>query len=810
MNIKPDLEKTSLTPELAPEPAPESEPVHFKTHADLKNIIGQDLINDDNIAIVELVKNGIDAGANSVKIEFSTSTSSIFIEDDGSGMSIDDIKNKWLNIAYSEKKNSSNSDRVLAGNKGVGRFACDRLGRKLDMYTRRGTGDLLHLAVNWIAFENKKDLESTIQKIDVQLAKIKDEKVVEAHLNRAVPKHGTLLVITDLRQNWDRDKLTLLKRNLERFVNPIAVFDKGSVEISLKAEAESLRDTNALSHNKINGRIENQVFTKLKFNTTYIESTIDQDGETITTELFHDGNRIYRLVEKNDDYKLLKNIHVVLHYMNPYKKAYFKRQTGLHLVDFGAVFLFINGYRVPPYGDRNNDWLQLDLRKGQGTGRYLGNRELLGRIDVKDIDNSFRIVSNREGVARDVTFTQLTKGPESFFIQTLSRFERFVVDGLKWDSVPEHVRKKLRADIIPGEEEMPESEIFLESSDAKRRRIALDVLRIVGASPTHTLELEIATDVLDALSREREEQVSSILDKFNAFSGSAGHDVKLALNRVQEEFNRQRSELAQARKDVSRKDLQVSRLKTVARSIVQEKKSLQNQVKTQQSELLFSRLSAGTDQEQLMLLHHQSKICAVTVKGFLDRALSQLRGEGDVNKVLESIEKALNSTRKIITITNFATKANFKLKTETITADLATFIQEYLENVAQETSAQNLRVTVTRDFDKPFEMRFKPIDVAIVFDNLASNSSRARAKQFNVHLTHPTDNELIIEVQDDGPGLSKDVQPAERIFERGVTTTSGSGLGLYHVKQTIQQLNGDISLDESKNSGFNLIIRLMK
>jgi len=221
-------------------------------------------------------------------------------------------------------------------------------------------------------------------------------------------------------------------------------------------------------------------------------------------------------------------------------------------------------------------------------------------------------------------------------------------------------------------------------------------------------------------------------------------------------------------------------------------------------------LSAGTDQEQLMLLHHQSKICAVTVKSLLDRALSQLRDGVEANKVLESVEKALSNTRKIITITNFATKANFKLKTETITTDLATFIQEYLENVAQDTSAQNLRVTVTRDFDKPFEMRFKPIDVAIVFDNLASNSSRARAKRFNVNLRHPAENELIVEVQDDGPGLSKEVQPPDKIFERGVTTTSGSGLGLYHVKQTIKQLNGDISLDHSKNNGFNLIIRLIK
>lgn len=783
--------------------------VHFKTHSDLKNVIGQDLINDDNIAIVELVKNGLDAGANSVKIEFLTSGSAIIIEDNGSGMSEQDIEDKWLNIAYSEKKKTTSSSRILAGNKGVGRFACDRLGSKLDMYTRKNKGVISHLTVDWTEFEDKENLQSTIQKIDIKLNETTDAEVIK-EINRKVPKTGTLLVITDLRQNWNREKLMLLKRNLERFVNPIAVFDKSSVDIEMIADDELVKDHQEEIHNQINSRIENQVFSKLKFNTTYIESTIDSTGTEITTELFHEGRRVYRLVEDNIDFKLLKNVHVVMHYMNPYKKGYFKRQTGLHLVEFGSVFLFINGYRVPPYGDRNNDWLQLDNRKAQGNARRLGSRELLGLIDIKDSDRQFRIVSNREGVARDEIFAKLISVHDGFFVQVLSKFEKFVVDGLKWDSVPEEISNKMKSGVLPGDKEMPGEEVYTESNDLKRRRIALDVLRIVGASPARTRELEIDPDVLDALSREREEEVSTILEKFNAFNGIVGHDVKLALNRVEKEFKRQKESLLQAQKDVNRKNLQVSRLKDVARGISREKKDLEKQVKTQQTELHFSRLSAGTDHEQLMLLHHQSAIYANTAKNFLDKTLTQLRQEADIEKIFDSVEKALLSTRKIIAITSFATKANFKLKTETMTADVASFIQEYLENVASNTSAQNLKITVNRDFSDPFVMRFKPIDIAIVFDNLASNSTRVRAKRLNVNLHRVTENELEISVHDNGPGLDKHIQPPEKIFDKGVTTTNGSGLGLYHVKQTIKQLNGDITLDTSAHEGFGVLIRLFK
>lgn len=211
-----------------------------------------------------------------------------------------------------------------------------------------------------------------------------------------------------------------------------------------------------------------------------------------------------------------------------------------------------------------------------------------------------------------------------------------------------------------------------------------------------------------------------------------------------------------------------------------------------------------------MLLHHQSGIYSQTAKNFLEKALSQLR-QGEAGKATEFVEKALNSVNKVVTVTNFATKANFRLKTGTLTADIAQFIQEYLSNVAKDASAQNLKLSIRRMSTTPFVMRFKPIELAIVFDNLASNSTRAGARKLDIVITQPSENELRVEVTDDGPvGLSPEVQPPERIFERGVTTTNGSGLGLYHVRETIKQLGGSIQLKDEGGAGFGLVIRLFK
>lgn len=794
-----------------------SRKLHFSTHAELKNVIGQDLINDDNIAVIELVKNGIDAGAKRITLTFlesplpgsSMEAPAILIEDDGSGMTEDDVEHKWLNIAYSEKKAQQQAGgRLLAGNKGVGRFACDRLGTQLDMYTRRRGKPLLHLKVDWTAFENKQQIADTIQKVSVVQRTVKPASV-QQHVGRSMPAKGTMLVVTRLRQTWGRDKLLHLKRTLQRFVNPIAALDREGVEIQLSVPHELSQDLEEEPHDRLNGVVENQVFEHLKFKTTYIEAKLDAKGERLTTELFHEGQRIYRLVEERTDFKPLKGVSVTLHYMNSYKKAYFKRQTGLHLVDFGSVFLFINGYRVPPYGDRDNDWLQLDNRKGQGTGRFLGTREVLGIISIDDPGKTFRIVSNREGLVRDGAFIALiSRRGGFFFAAAISRLERFVVDGLNWDTVPLHLREQLNAGIVPGESDMPGEEVYNESHDLKRRRIALDVLKIVGASPATTKELEIDPDILDALAQERAQDVQAILDKFGSFDTSVGHDVRLALGRVQKEFERQRAELSKAQKEASRKDRQVQRLKSVARGISEKNVSLERQIKTQQTEILFSRVASGSDQDQLMLLHHQSGIYAMTARNFLEKGLAQLR-QGDVGKAQEALERALNSTRKVITVSKFATKANFRLKTETITADIVTFIKEYLMNVAKDTSAQNLALSVTADSDEPFQMRFKPIDVAIVFDNVASNSTRAKAKKLSVHMARPAANELLITISDNGPGVSPEIQPPQKVFDRGVTTTvNGSGLGLYHVRETIKQMGGDIQLAEGP--GFTLVIRLFK
>ena len=219
--------------------------MQFKISSALKDIIGRDLINDDFIAIFELVKNSYDAYATKVKISFNdiySDKSKIIIEDNGKGMNYDDLENKWLFVAYSAKKDGSeNKDlnfrnkiqvqRSFAGAKGIGRFSCDRLGKNLYIETTKNEEDnkTESLYVDWGNFEN--DLKEEFININVIHETLPDIK-----------KIGTKLEIMDLRSSWDREKLLKLKDALAKLINPnIDSFDD-TFEIILDVKDELLKD----------------------------------------------------------------------------------------------------------------------------------------------------------------------------------------------------------------------------------------------------------------------------------------------------------------------------------------------------------------------------------------------------------------------------------------------------------------------------------------------------------------------------------------------------------------------------------------
>jgi signal transduction histidine kinase len=105
------------------------------------------------------------------------------------------------------------------------------------------------------------------------------------------------------------------------------------------------------------------------------------------------------------------------------------------------------------------------------------------------------------------------------------------------------------------------------------------------------------------------------------------------------------------------------------------------------------------------------------------------------------------------------------------------------------------------------KLRFNPIDASIIVDNLISNARKAKASRIKFVLTQENKSGLKIHVSDNGRGLTPGTNRS-RIFEMGYTTTLGSGLGLYHVRQALGEMGGSIELDDQATKGLGLIIKI--
>jgi len=848
----------------------EWETAQFKTNVLIKNIIGKELINDDNVAVMELVKNSYDAGASRVDIEFKNifngestlvdiegtlnKISQIIIKDDGRGMSEEDIINKWLNIAYSSKKiETTQNERLQAGNKGVGRFSCDRLGSFLNIYTKKKNLDIVHLQINWKDFELLDEINIQIQDIPIKIRNIKDTEFKKKS-GFDIFDEGTILQIIQLNTVWaeleednlfpkvNKSRLLKLKNSLERLINPNQSFDQKSFNIYLKA-IELLEDTNISYHEKFNGKIINQIFDKLDFKTTFIESFITDDGTKIITELKDKNKIIFRVIEKNNEFPLLKDIKITLYYLNPYAKAYFKKQTGVRSVSFGSVFLFINGFRISPYGDTDNDWLGLEQRKSQGVRRNLSGREMLGRIELKDLNGQYRIVSSREGIVHNDLYKQLVsdfgKSKHSkyngFYYKIHRRLEKYVVDGLDWDSAD---TDETDIERLVEEESWNESqEKYLSTNQSKLNNSSNVIYSILGIKSKDVLDLYINEDLIESLIEEdtekTNEKLQTFLKKYTTLSPDTLDDkTKLAISKLSKniedkELSNQFKEAVKAKRKVqeelkeekkSQKELYKQFKKKnieIIREAKKEKEELKEELNKTKEELTqkkkhnaFQGSILGTEKKYIMGLQHQVRHSSSRILTNLQLFLENL----DSSKLTNDEKSFLNvismESSKILSIANFITKADYDLKTNDEANDIVNFINHYINEIyindskLIDTDLEKIDV-VTNNIE--YVSEYVPLDITTIIDNFITNAENANAKNL-VFIFIKTNDELFIEISDDGHGISSDI--INDIFDFGYTTTDGSGIGLYNIKTTVENMNGIIEVKSNGTNQTTFLIRL--
>lgn len=797
---------TALLPELNTMPD-----VSFRISSGLKTIIGKELITDDFIAIFELVKNSFDAGATRVDITIDTATKTprIIIEDNGSGMSGTDIREKWLFVAYSAKKlqadyrNKIRPARVYAGAKGIGRFSCDRLGAKLHLVTRskREKGNWHVLDVDWSDFEDTP--ESEFQNIPAHYTTT----------SRAPGKisYGTTLEITGLRDTWNRSKLIELRRSLERLVNPNQENDADNFAIHLHAPAEldadkviMRADGEDIGWNVINGPVRNFIFEELRLKTTRVEVRIDDDGHLVTTTLNDRGSHIYTLKERNE-HTLLHGISVHLFFLNRAAKFTFTRRMGLRPLHYGSVFLYKNGFRIHPFGDPNEDSFGIDRRKQQGMFRFLGTRDISGRIEINGPNREFQETSSRDGgIIKNDSYEQLRE----FFIEcALKRLEAFVINLQQFGQAGE----------LPDPDKLNEAEI---------RQGIFDVIAKL-TQPKNVVDITYNRDILDLLQNSSESSVTALLGNLRRIAAEQprpelAREVAKAekqltrLARAKDEAEseaekaRQQAKAAEAKTREAQQKAATAEAETRrAMDIAREAQAREQQTSSQN---LFLKAVLSKDLDHVLGMHHSIGQDALTIENYVSNALGMLNGDKPVKpeQVRVALERISYVAKRISTLSRFATRANFRADNEEMQLDLVEYVREYLMNVhggfVMNPQPQGAPIPIR--FHQPkgskFIGTFAPISIGIVLDNLISNARKHKVTNIDVSVLECTPSRLRLSFRDDGGGIPKRNIP--KLFDIGFSTTDGSGLGLHHVREVLQDMSGSIEVNTETERGAEFII----
>lgn len=766
--------------------------MEFRISSELKNIIGKDLIVNDEVAIFELVKNAYDAHATRVDITFAKDK--IIIQDNGKGMGLKDIEEKWLFVAYSAKKDATEDDdlkkdvkykdyrdkinlkRGFAGAKGIGRFSCDRLGSKLKLISRKvSSSDFHQLEVNWNDFEQ--DAKNDF--INIQVKYTTPESIEYDDFSQ-----GVILEISKLHSNWDEDKIKSLKRSLGKLINPFEVNTKSNnFQIYIKTQYSMFSDP-----------VVNEVIKVLTMKTTKIEVVINNDK--IITTLTDRGTLIYKIEEKNH-YRYIKNTTATLLYLNQKAKLNFTKAMGIEPVNFGHILVFNNGFRVYPYGELTDDSFGINSRHQQGYSRFFATRNIIGSININEYSEQFKEKSSRDS---GLISTSGYKELESFFWEkVLKRLEKYVV-GIQW---------KLD-DIVRNIDNDSENLAALNTLESKTNIIQL-IKKIINTPDVKVLDF--ASDFLNIIN-EYNMNDSIVKNLLEIAQKSNKPELINEVESLQKRLNDLSNKKNSLEKDLyitEEKNIQLSNEnKKVKEELYVAKEKTEAVIKALEEETkrnIFQGSIIGMEKEQILGLQHQIYHSSSRINRNIELFVKSIDPSLLSEKQKKYLSVITHEAEKITSISNFVTKANFNLTASDITTDLISFIREYINELylsKDKIIDSKVNIINIKNISDKFIKKIRPLEITTLIDNFIQNAEKANAKQI-IFTCVVEENDLLLLIKDNGKGIEE--ERIKHIFELGHTTTDGSGIGLFNVQTTVKKMNGSITVDSVPNQGTTFTIR---
>ncbi len=385
----------------------------FTVDSALLSELGERLVATAHIALVELVKNAYDADATLVSIKIVPDPSrgpQVHIIDNGSGMAFRDVQNYWMRIATPHKQTHQVSQRYgrpRTGSKGIGRFSCRRLGTQLNLLTTAsvedGSYEQTEVLFDWLKFEPGQE--------------ITEIECDGAHKRLSGVTPGTTLIISGSPiDEWSKRGYDFLKRQLA-----VLAASRGRKRVGFEEDPGFNVSLEAPGFNE---KISNLRDKLLSAGWGELKLKVNSEGEVACTlNALRIGEKTIMYPKKIPS---LASVSAVIGIMPSGRDEMRNREVisqgslGEILDNWGGVYVRHKGFRVYPYGEPGDDWLNIDRDRGirrtslseilqpfaaklRGVNpqrallSLLSAKSYIGDVEIGERASGFELKASREG-----------------------------------------------------------------------------------------------------------------------------------------------------------------------------------------------------------------------------------------------------------------------------------------------------------------------------------------------------------------------------------------------------------------------------
>jgi signal transduction histidine kinase len=732
--------------------------VRFSVDAGHIQRLGLELVAKQETALAELIKNAYDADATRVTVSFTGHDKphgTLTIEDNGSGMTFDVVRDAWMRLSTAHKQEqplSPRFNRVRAGRKGIGRFAVQRLGKTLLMETEVAGQDYgLRVYFDWDGrFNAGRDLNDIFSDVE--------------EYKKPTDRARTCLSIGDLRETWTESALKKVWKMILSLQSPFATVPHIVALSGSRSDHgfEVLLNGSSSKNQKISLEIESGF---LQHAIAEISGTVNPDGTAIVRVV---SNKL--VLDEHHEFDERFLLTGPLTFSAKYFIYKSELLSGLSVPaaqemgrEYGGVRIYRNGFRVSPYGERSDDWLRLD----RDTSRRVlivpaNNVNFFGQVLLGREDNPlFEETSSREGLIENEAFEEL---------------RRFVRNSLEWGF--------LRVAAVRGRKQTASQKDFVSTARPRKPSEVIDTL----LGTFRAADTDGASPKADDPSQEVDAPADSNAGEPEATrKDSASYELAAA----RYAFEAAREELMLWEADVEEREaasLQYEEMLRILASLGLSISVFGHEIKGIRGSV-SAHLAVLQDQIASLPLTDEKTQLEGVVKGLMSATGRMFDLGGYIAGLMSSTESR-------------------ELRSLSVKGAIKRFEEQFRQYMSRQKI--DFEYHVVPDNLRTVEMHASELDSVLL--NFLTNSikSMKAAKVFPRRVrVRATQEEgmVVLAFEDNGQGISPEVQ--DRIFDAFFTTTvsldddglagPGTGLGLKIVSDIATSYGGSVGVSEPRD-----------